>query len=44
MLIWRFLTYYLMLIVGSFVVVFDEVFALRRAGKKAAVETEDEII
>lgn len=44
MLIWRFLTYYLMLIVGSIVVVFDEVFALRRAGKHAAKETQDKII
>jgi len=38
MLIWRFLTYYLVLIVGSIVVVLDEVFALRRAGR---VSTED---
>ncbi len=42
MLIWRFLTYYLMLIVGSFVVVFDEVIAMRRAGRKTKAETEDE--
>lgn len=33
MLIWRFLTYYLMLIVGSIWVVLDEVFALKRSGK-----------
>ncbi|MBT3318213.1 MAG: flippase-like domain-containing protein [Clostridia bacterium] len=42
MLIWRFLTYYLMLIVGSIVVVFDEVFAIRRAGKDVEEETESE--
>lgn len=33
MLIWRFLTYYLMLIMGSILVVLDEVFSLRRAKK-----------
>ena len=38
MLIWRFLTYYLMLIVGSVLVVFDEVFALRRAKKKEGTQ------
>lgn len=38
MLIWRFLTYYLMLIVGSIVVVFDEVFEMRRVAKKAEDE------
>jgi uncharacterized membrane protein YbhN (UPF0104 family) len=31
MLIWRFLTYYLLLIVGSVWVVLDEVFSLRKA-------------
>lgn len=30
MLIWRFVTYYVMLIVGSLLIVFDEVFSLRR--------------
>ena len=34
MLIWRFLQYYLVLIVGSVIVVFDEVFAIRRGDKK----------
>lgn len=33
MLIWRFLTYYMMLIVGSLIVVFDEVFAMKRVKK-----------
>jgi uncharacterized protein (TIRG00374 family) len=37
MLIWRFLTYYLMLIVGSIVVVFDEVLAMRRAAKSIEI-------
>lgn len=36
MLVWRFLTYYLMLIVGSVLVVFDEVIAHWIAKKKAA--------
>jgi uncharacterized protein (TIRG00374 family) len=31
MLIWRFLTYYMMLIVGSLLVVFDEVISLKRS-------------
>ena len=35
MLIWRFLTYYLMLIVGSLLVVFEEVWAMRRQKKQA---------
>lgn len=34
MLIWRFLTYYMMLIVGSLLVVFDEVISLKRSKKK----------
>ncbi len=38
MLIWRFLTYYLMLIVGSILVVFDEVFAIRRLKKETIKE------
>jgi len=33
MLIWRFLTYYMMLIVGSLLVVFDEVISLKRVKK-----------
>ena len=33
MLIWRFLTYYLMLIVGSILVIFDELIAMRRLKK-----------
>lgn len=36
MLIWRFLTYYMMLIVGSLVVVFDELFAMRRKKNEVA--------
>jgi len=35
MLIWRFLTYYMMLILGSLIVVFDEVISLRRSKKLA---------
>lgn len=38
MLIWRFLTYYVILIVGSLIVVFDEVFALRRKRRNAKEE------
>lgn len=41
MMIWRFLTYYLMLIVGSVLVVLDEVFSIRRtkkAGPRGAEE------
>jgi uncharacterized protein (TIRG00374 family) len=38
MLVWRFLTYYLLLIVGSILVVFEEVFSLRRHRKKAGLE------
>jgi uncharacterized protein (TIRG00374 family) len=38
MLIWRFLTYYLMLIVGSVLVVLDEVVAMRRSGRKTDTE------
>lgn len=38
MLIWRFLTYYLMLIVGSILVVFDEVCAMRRLKKSETME------
>lgn len=36
MLIWRFFTYYLILIVGSLLVVFDELFVLRRGGRVLA--------
>lgn len=39
MLIWRFLTYYSILIVGSLLVVFDEVFSMRRRRKNAKAET-----
>ena len=39
MLIWRFLTYYLILIVGSLIVVFDEVFAMRRKRRNAKIES-----
>ncbi len=38
MLIWRFLTYYLMLIIGSVLVVFDEVFSIRKAKKQTRLE------
>lgn len=34
MLIWRFLTYYMMLIVGSLLVVFDEVLSIKRLKKQ----------
>ncbi len=39
MLIWRFLTYYMMLIVGSLIVVFDEVFAMKRVKKRSDLKT-----
>lgn len=42
MLIWRFLTYYMILIVGSLIVLFGEVFSMRRARKKANAEPEEE--
>ncbi len=38
MLIWRFITYYLMLIVGSVLVVLDEVFSIRMAKKHAGID------
>ena len=38
MLIWRFLTYYLMLIVGSLIVVFDEVISLKRSKRLSESE------
>ncbi len=40
MLIWRFLTYYLILIVGSIVVVLDEVFTMRHGSKRAPTEEQ----
>jgi uncharacterized protein (TIRG00374 family) len=42
MLIWRFLTYYLMLIVGSLLVVLDEVFSLRKAKKNPDLRSSSE--
>jgi hypothetical protein len=39
MLIWRFLTYYLTLIVGSLLVLFGEVVSIRRKRRKARVES-----
>ena len=39
MLIWRFLTYYLILIVGSLFVLLDEVFSMRRARRSAKRES-----
>jgi hypothetical protein len=39
MLIWRFLTYYMMLIVGSLIVVFDEVIAMKRVKKRPDLKT-----
>lgn len=42
MLVWRFLTYYLMLIVGSLLIVFDEVFSLRRAKKNPDISSSSE--
>ena len=41
MLIWRFLTYYLMLIVGSILVVADEVLTMRRQGRQPAPGAPD---
>jgi uncharacterized protein (TIRG00374 family) len=41
MLIWRFLTYYMMLIVGSLIVVFDEVISLRHAKKDVALKSSE---
>ncbi len=38
LLIWRFLTYYMMLIVGSLFVVFDEVISLKRSKKKSETD------
>ena len=40
MLIWRFLTYYLILIVGSLLVLFDEVFSMRRRRRNAKRESD----
>ena len=40
MLIWRLLTYYLMLVVGSVLVVFDELITIRRQKKQAAQQAE----
>jgi uncharacterized protein (TIRG00374 family) len=37
MLIWRFLTYYLILIVGSLIVVLDEVFSIKKLKKRAGL-------
>jgi glycosyltransferase 2 family protein len=42
MLIWRFLTYYLMIIVGSIVVVLDQVFSLRKAKKNPEISSSSE--
>ncbi len=41
MLIWRSLTYYLMLLVGSLLVVFNEVLSMRRIKNEQAEETEN---
>jgi uncharacterized protein (TIRG00374 family) len=41
MLIWRFLTYYMILIVGSLIVLFGEVWAMRRSKRKTQIETEN---
>jgi uncharacterized membrane protein YbhN (UPF0104 family) len=41
MLIWRFLTYYMILIVGSLIVLFGEVWAMRRSKRKAQTESEE---
>jgi uncharacterized protein (TIRG00374 family) len=38
MLVWRFLTYYLLLIVGSILVVFEELFSFRRHRKEAGTK------
>jgi len=42
MLIWRFLTYYMILIVGTLIVVLGEVLSMRRAAKKAQIQAEDQ--
>jgi uncharacterized protein (TIRG00374 family) len=39
MLIWRFLTYYSILIVGSLIVLFGEVFSMRRKRRQARIES-----
>ncbi len=41
MLIWRFLTYYMMLIVGSLLVVFDEVFSIKRVKKQTDADSSE---
>jgi hypothetical protein len=41
MLIWRFLTYYMMLIVGSLFVVFDEVMSIKRLKKHPETKLSD---
>ncbi len=41
MLIWRFLTYYMMLIVGSLLVVFDEVLSIKRLKNKPDTNTAE---
>ena len=41
MLIWRFITYYVVLIVGSLLVVFDEVFSLRRRKRETEQSDDD---
>ncbi len=40
MLIWRFLTYYVILITGSLMVVFDEVFSIRKKSKEKRLDKE----
>lgn len=40
MLIWRFLTYYTILITGSLMVVFDEVFSIRKKSKERRAEKD----
>ena len=42
MLIWRFLTYYMMLITGSLLVVLDEVYAMRRSKKQLPLDDTPE--
>ena len=42
MLIWRFLTYYMILITGSLMVVFDEVFSIRKKSKQVNTEKSSE--
>jgi hypothetical protein len=39
MLIWRFLTYYLVLIIGSLLVLFGEVFSIRRRRRRAKIKS-----